>query len=829
MRALGQEPSSAATSSHRRGIVAAIETTVGRGVGSGDGLTLPPWRPVAVLAVGACAAGAVVLAMPSGSDPDALRVAGVFIAVGASVASLGISRWLVGGCALIAAWWLAVLTARYLPQVINPPPPVNQAVGGGALFGTPYRGVQIAAVLAVAVPALVASALTLIIRLRSPGLESRLRGPVAPPSSPQTKWSSKRSLVLWAAIVLLIFGLIPDLKASLGGSAPIPYSWDTSNGIAWAAFIRSGLTPMKDFFFPYGFRYLYDLQSFGPAFEWLAEAGIVAIAGWSLWMLSGRRTVSVVACLVAMLLLANWGPGQIWRYLPGLLIPVTYAAVGPASHSRLAARHLALFLSCLFAVLIEPDLLLYGVLGAILVVVGEFVSGRLGWSPRRIAVGLAWDAIAVLSPLVILCLIWLATGTASGWLRFFGGFTAISAADAPNEQMLGAGGLLTLHPNAYSLSIAVPALLATAGFLWAFFRRGDDRGVSAILLGAAGVALVMLLKSLVREVPDLVIAVTLIPLAWAVILAWRWNSFVTAAACGAGLAALLTLVNLDPSTQHWGYVHNAVNSPTAAVHSVEVAFDGRERKQAGVAWFNPARFADWPDTAIADDYLATVHGPPVPRFAIIGDSAMTYVLLHEAPPYQVELYDAAPLDEQRKMLSLLEQRDPPFLIWREDIDIDNVPYDVRDPVLFTWMVSNYVPVRSFPSPVVDILRRRKPGEPRATGFWRTHLGAFENLGYIPSYSTAASSPTCKRAPGCVSYALVEGNGTGGALGAGIKVSGNGFTYTLTFNPRPGVSAYPIRLDRLWFSPLLGPNPRLESVTPGFSVKRVALRSGENLY
>ena len=117
------------------------------------------------------------------------------------------------------------------------------------------------------------------------------------------------------------------------------------------------------------------------------------------------------------------------------------------------------------------------------------------------------------------------------------------------------------------------------------------------------------------------------------------------------------------------------------------------------------------------------------------------------------------------MLHCSNSRDPPFLIWREDIDQDSVPYDVRDPVLFTWMVSNYVPVRSFPSPVVDILRRRKLGEQLATGFWRAHLGAFENLGYIPSYSTAASSPTCQGGPGCVSYALCRGQRAPAVLSA----------------------------------------------------------------
>ena len=329
-------------------------------------------------------------------------------------------------------------------------------------------------------------------------VESRPGGPVVSPgASPSRPGSSKRPVLMWVGIAVLVFSLVPDLKASLEGSgAPIPYSWDTSNIIAWASFIRTGLTPMKDFFYPYGFQSLYELQSFGPLFEWLAEAGTLAVAGWSLWTLSGGRTMRVLACLLVTLVLADWAAGEIWRYLPALLVPVAYAAAGPASSSRLNRGHLALFLSCLLAVLIEPDLLLYGAVGAFLVLLGELVSGRLACSPRRIAVGLAWDATAVLASAVVLFLVWLATDTASGWLRFFGGFTAISAADQEMSSCTeprACSRCIRTHTRCRSRSRASRRRRLSLGLLPA---ARDDRGVSAILLGAAGVALVMLHKSL---------------------------------------------------------------------------------------------------------------------------------------------------------------------------------------------------------------------------------------------------------------------------------------------------------------------------------------------
>jgi len=61
------------------------------------------------------------------------------------------------------------------------------------------------------------------------------------------------------------------------------------------------------------------------------------------------------------------------------------------------------------------------------------------------------------------------------------------------------------------------------------------------------------------------------------------------------------------------------------------------------------------------------------------------------------------------------------------------------------------------------------------------------------------------------------------------VTGNRVAYGLNLRMRAGVADYPIRLDRVWFSPLVGPSPAVSSLTPNFSVRLVGLRSGENLY
>ena len=762
---------------------------------------------------------AVVATSLAGANPDALRVAGVSVAVFAVVADLGRKRWIVGVAAVVASWWLAVLAARYVPHVFNPAPSVGQAIGGAAVFGTPYRGVQVAALLSVAVPCLFAIMAFAASSRRSSG---SFTGSGSRASDAGTDEPSRRWLILWASVAVVTFTLVPDLRAYIhAASKPVSYSWDTANLTAWDGFVRWGLTPMKDFFYPYGLQWLYGLRSFGPTFQWVAEAATLALAAWSLWRLSGRHTVRVLACLVALVLVAPWS--GIWRYLPALLVATTYAAVGPLQHPRLVRRHLALFAACMLALLLEPELLVYGLAGMVLVVLGEIVSRRLLWHSRRLAACVAVDAVPVLAAVLVIFLIWLAMGTTGGWSRFLGGFTAISAADSRDERLLGPLGLIVMHPNAYTLSAAIPAVLATLGFLWAGRESRESHGVAAVLLGASGVALVMLLKSFVRGIPDEVIGVCVVPLLWSVILAWQRDSLVRAVAAGAALGALLILVSGNP----FDYLGRALASPVRAVRSLEVVFDRGARARAAGAWFDPARFSDWPDLTVADEYMQTVRVPTAPPFAIFGDSQLTYVLLHQRPPYHIDLYDAAPISDQHLMLRLLNRRQPPFMIWQETVTQDGIPYYVRNPLLFTWMVAHYVPAGAYPS--VDILQRRASGKRIATAFWRSRLGAIEDLGYIPSYSTAASSRPCSGGSGCVSYALVKRRGNEMNAVAQVAVVDRGLTYRIVLHARSGVDSYPVRLDRLWFWPLLGSSPTFRILTPGFTVDRVGFRTGDNLY
>jgi len=175
----------------------------------------------------------------------------------------------------------------------------------------------------------------------------------------------------------------------------------------------------------------------------------------------------------------------------------------------------------------------------------------------------------------------------------------------------------------------------------------------------------------------------------------------------------------------------------------------------------------------------------------------------------------------------LQKRRPRYLVYRRDVYQDAVPQAVRVPLIFDYMIRNYVPVRT--SKAFDILVARGD-KPVDEVYWRSRLGDTD-LGWVPSLSRAASAARCDAGPDCVPYAIVEGRTTAPDELVKVRVTGpDGNFFYVTLHAGAGKTRYPVRLDRLWFSSLVGPAPKVEIETPGgWTVKREGRRTGDALY
>lgn len=741
--------------------------------------------------------------------------------------------WLAFG-ALVATWILAYLGYKVVPDIIDPAPPVAVAVGAASYFGNTYLGQQIAGFLIVA--AIVGAALAIRFYFgnrfgKTPATVTQSRAVTAgdPAEDKPPRGTRRNVLIIVFAWLAMSLTIVPTLSAP--DLSPVNVTWDAANGTVWNFFTQHGLFPMKDFWLPYGFQSFFGQVPLGPVWAWLAYSAMLGLLTWAMWRLSERSVWRTVASVVAVTLLAALGSG-LWRYLPGLLMALTYAAVGPLQWQRLQWSHVTLFASTALALLIEPDLLLYGIAGCAFVVFGEVLFGRLRlqWSMLR---RLATDLIPVMAALAFLALVWIVSGTFDGNIEYWTHLRDTAAYGSSDQSVDGLLFQISLKPTANSVVASIPFLVLLAGLALGFL--GKERrsvGASRLLLATAGASLIFLGRGLIRP-NDLLYYLPLVGLSLALILLWDRKHLASVVLTGAFVGA--TVAGLQYNGGLRAYLGGAANSPIRAVDSAIYVSNPDQAAYATDQVYALRRYEALPDIDFARE-LVQVSGTKHPPFAVLGDAAILYLWFNQKPPYHVNLYDAAPIRMQKKMIGELESRDTRYIVWKQEpVGVDGVPYQVRDALVYQYVIQHYGPSRAgwrkcpdLPArcTAADILVRLPSGKRPQIDFWRSRLGDQLDLGYIPSY---AKSPTTCSGEGCVQYAIVRGKASKEGDQVELQASARGKRFNILLRARPDTSSYTIRLDRLWFWPMLGPHAQLTATSTDWTVERKQGKSDNRLY
>jgi hypothetical protein len=818
-----------------------VTTTTTRAGGSVREPELQGRRPPLVVVLATLVAGGLALGVGWGKafglDPNDVLTGAVLIALASTAAALSLRAGVAAVLALVAVWLLGYAVYDVIPGALDTHVPVEDAVGAAAYFRTPYFDQQVAGAVLLAVAFLIGAGLARWGVFRDP--RARSDSPVVASRSTVDVRSARRLTIGGTAAVILT--LLPDLQQVLirESSGLLPPGWDVANLITWDYLLQEGLKPMGDFWYPYGGFWLMQDFPTGPVVRFVWQGSLLAVAAWSLWRLVGPRPGRITLCLVAIVavgLLDAEGilyPPIFWRYLPGFILPLTYAAVGPLRHRRLTFGHLVLAAVCAATAVMEADVLVIGLGGAAFVALGElfFEPDIRGW--RRVSRALAVDLVPVAAGVAVMLLFWVATGAFEQSARWYAGFQSVSAYSAAEEDVLGALAGLSVGPSIVTLLATVPALVLIAGFAHRRSAGPSATTTSRLLFAAAGASGVILAKHLVRPQSWIVLVIPLVALLWTVILQWRPRALPTGIAAGLSIGAVLAVLQLNGNVKPTSFARDVAKLPVRVVDDFRVVLERDELHAAANRRFAPARFAALPEKLyIADKVGSALAGPGAApgdnRFATLGDAQILYVLFHQRPPDYITLYDASPRSEQRRLIDSLSEMRPARLVWRRDLNVDLVPYWVRNPLVFAYAIQHYVP-ESERDPM-DLLRLRRPGEPVALGYWRKRLGRDVSLGGIPSYSRGADHRHCQSSPGCAPYAIVSGHPHTDGTEIRVRVDGRGGPYGVTFATRKGVGRYAIRLDRLWYWPLAGARTvRVTSETPGWTVEKVSVSAGSDLY
>jgi hypothetical protein len=412
-------------------------------------------------------------------------------------------------------------------------------------------------------------------------------------------------------------------------------------------------------------------------------------------------------------------------------------------------------------------------------------------------------------------------------VRFALGLRGVSAASALLQEINGAlHERIGFKPTWEMVAVVAPALLVAAGMVEALLGTRRTAAVSRVLLAAGGVSFALLLKHLVRPQGDLMFVIPILALLWSAILVWESRRWILAAAVGALAATLLWTVDragsLDP------YLSSARDAPSRAVRDIELTGKADQVAEVDRRQFTRANLPPWePDRSMAMQLRAEMARTRNDSFAVFGDAPYVYVYFKERPPFHVELYDASTGPEQEAMVDKLEDEAPNLILWRRDFAQDGVPQAVRNPIVLRWVVDRYVPVRE--GEASDVLRRRRPGEELPERYWRSRLGDSLPLGFVPAASGGEDAERCSGGDGCNAYAVLEGTPTARGERLAMTISGRGRSFSVGALGRPGEEQYAVRLDRLWFAPLVGPSPRVEAASAGFEAALEHRRTGDDLW
>lgn len=653
----------------------------------------------------------------------------------------------------------------------------------------------------------------------------------APDEKPLPKLVS--ALLVVVPVVAVALAAVPNLRLYIGAPPQYAPSFDANNYIFSQYLVQTThLEPVKDFFWLYGFQWLFD-----KAAPW----GLVITWGWFLllWVflalgtyVSLRRFFSGRPLLVRYVLLTSlWLTADLTsdlpfttRYVAPLGTLLLFAGIDRRDSWwswKRAVFALALFNSVIF----EPAQALYALVPICFLVAVEFAinvvrdkGARLSWLLKT-----AGPTVVALTAAFI---VYWTQGIASATVAYYKALTLASSAYAFPSLV---DDWVTHPTNLEGLILwSVPLTLAI-GIAGLFLRDGRLRSSYAVTAALGLLGFMLMQKQILRPHTETQIWLSVVfGLAyWAVsdtLLSptRRWSILLGVS----GAAAALVVVS---GGYHQGW-RSIAGGPDRLSASAGALIHERAtfRRQALVQW-SPAAFARF--TQYKPVVAALARTPQVARggpvWVLGDDTAITMMLGRSWPYYFSDVYDTSPLDFQKKVLGRLNRTPPVRVVWNftpSALIFDAVPAPVRAPLLYTWAVQHLTPLRRLNQ--FEILRPRGAGDPVDLGWWRRRIGKRIDLGHIPA-ATHLPDGSCDSGKTCSSFLVVEfPQGAPHDPQIVVPVVVDGLTFEIAFETGPE-SRYVIPLDRVWFwSASAGSDRHIDATTAGNATATVEQRPAD---
>lgn len=688
------------------------------------------------------------------------------------------------------AWQVCIFTLEQPGTMAG----VQSAVGYSAYFGL-YKNLEIRAYwLMLAVVSSIAVCGEIVwqrLNRRPVPVEYEFAG-VDPPYS-------RRFLAAFMFVLMLL--LFPSVGHLLADARNITHSldYDAQNITTWHYFRYTGLTPLRDFWYPYGaFLYLNELLFPDMLFLWLHKLLVIGVCFVSVYRLSGYsslRTLSVFAFLA-------------WMFHVGLIEAYERYFISAAIVLMLACcileKKKILFFSwglmLAYGWIIEPSQLVYSAPGALLLSIAGLFAAKNKESRicllRSVALG---AGIAFVCGLVYLACLY-GTGALPEYLLFLR-----TMGDVALYAMLPVNfGKWYYHPMSFEGILFYLVVATFVLSLWHAFSRFRAGGVifDAIPLAISLIAVMLFQKQLIRPVPTNIIGIPAFAFGLLAI-----KSF---SGCDAGrvmskirlimITVIAIVVFAIPQAGHEApYKRVAAKLAEFPMNLRLVLLDRTAVLAAERAYFAPDRFIidGMKGSEFQRQLLSKIQLLRHDELFVLGDDSYLYILLNQLAPFYVSIFNQSIIHSQQKNIAWLEEHKPSYLLWKNSFQsFDEVPNLVRTPLLYNYVVQNYGYADSIGS--YKILVRQEP-QPGNMDFWRMTLGDVVDLGFIAG-SSAAENFVAKDAKPLHPQSFIRADipMPFDSRVREIAFMINGNIYRISFMEREGVTKYFIHADRIWF-------------------------------
>lgn len=605
------------------------------------------------------------------------------------------------------------------------------------------------------------------------------------------------SMVLFGAWIT--FPYLEYLQAGAAGSAHAG-DYDSQNHVTWQYCSHLGLTPLRDFWYPYsGFYYLYSRFPPGALLFWLHQVlvfGVCVASVYRLFDYSKGRLLTVIALMAGLLStdLVQSTP----RYFLSLSF-VLFTAACIESRKRLVAVCWGAYAFYVF--FLEPNQAVYATPGCLAILMGTLFT--TGTRERRfVVVRNLGIALAVAGTLLVLHVGNLARiGALEGTLRFYLSMDAMAvygAVPAPPSQWFFGSGPETL--------LLVFTLGLAGASAWRVVTRAPRLalGEDLVPLAVSLVAILAFQKQMIR--PHIANHLIALPVAGLLLLAFGGR-------CREMRGGLATRMIVSVAAGFLFFVAVLANGTAArawqsyGARAIQVPRDIRAAVVGPTPWSDVERTYFSPEAFTVDGVNGRTLRAMImertrlgegDRVFVLGDDSYLNAVLSQAPTFYFTFYNQSPLDAQKDSAAWIAVHRPKFVLWRKTFSsFDQVPNQVRVPLLYERVIRDYV-YDSTAGPFT-ILRRRAPGEEVSFDFWRDALGATTDLGFVPG----RSDPAALDGPGpyaaqTFTYLVCDVSHPMHGRSREVSFNVRGKEYFVRFRERQGVSSYRVLLDRVWF-------------------------------